>query len=178
MEIRIAPLRLADAAPVALLQNRLWRATYAGLLPPAVLDARDDEASTRAWRDRAGVHERTGTSAEGARTLVAHDERDTPIGWASIGPPRDEDPPARTELWSLYVAEEHHGRGVAGRLLAATLPSSGAYLWVLDGNERAIAFYRKAGFVPDGGVRHDPRLGADEVRMLRRPDECRSGRIH
>lgn len=75
---------------------------------------------------------------------------------------------AHTELWSLYVATTHHGRGVAQQLLAAVLPSSSAvHVWVVRGNDRAIGFYRSAGFVPDGATQHDDAVGADELRMVR-----------
>ena len=39
---------------------------------------------------------------------------------------------------------------------------------VVEGADRAIAFYRKVGFEWDGTVKHDVRLAADEVRMVRR----------
>lgn len=85
-----------------------------------------------------------------------------------LGPPRDECPPTPAELWSLYAAPEHHGRGVAHALVTAALPSSHpAHLWVLDGNDRAIAFFRREGFALDGVVKHDDRVGADELRMVR-----------
>ena len=166
--VRITPLRADDAVVIARLQDELWRATYSDLLPLWVLDARDGVDNVARWRERATLHEESGRSSEGALTLVAHDEDGVAIGWASTGPPRDEDPPTDTELWSLYLASEHHGNGVAEQLVEAVLPSpSPAYLWVLAGNVRAMAFYRKVGFVPDGAVKHDPRLGADEVRMVR-----------
>lgn len=167
--VSLEPLTVPDAAPLAVLQNHLWRVTYAGLLPEEVLAARDDETNTERWRERARAHEVSGVSPEGTRTLVAHDAVGEPIGWVSTGPPRDESPPTETELWSLYVAAEHHGRGVAHRLVEAALPSpEPGHLWVLVGNERAIAFYRRIGFSPDGMVAHDARVGADELRMVRR----------
>lgn len=168
-EVSLAPLTVADAAPLAVLQNRLWRETYAGLIPAEVLAERDDERNIACWQERARVHEESGTSPDGARTLVAHEPTGAPIGWVSIGPPRDDAPPTPTELWSLYVAQEHHGRGVAAALVAAALPSSdAAHLWVFVGNERAIAFYRKLGFRPDGTIAHDAPMRVDELRMVRR----------
>ena len=170
MDTTIGPLVLEDAAVLGRLQNALWRLTYAGLLPEVVLAARDDETNTRRWQERARAHERDGRSPEGARTLVARDQAGEPIGWVSTGPPRDDDPPTGTELWSLYVDPRHHGHGVAQDLLAAALPSPApAHLWVVQGNERALGFYRKADFVPDGVTKHDERLGADELRMVRLP---------
>lgn len=174
----IRPLAPEDAAAVALLQNRLWRLTYTGLVPDHVLDARDDAVNTRAWQERAAVQAARGRSGEGAVTLVAHDDTGRPIGWASAGPPRDVDAPSDTELWSLYVAVEHQGTGLATRLLEAVLPSSSVHLWVLQGNDRALAFYRKVGFELDGTTTHDDRLGADELRMARTAGPTGSGRLH
>lgn len=173
--VGIRPLAPEDAEAVAALQNRLWRLTYTGLVPDDVLDSRDDAANTRAWQERATAQVATGRSGEGAVTLVAHDEAGTPVGWASTGPPRDVDAPTDTELWSLYVAVEHQGSGVAARLLEAALPSSSAHLWVLAGNDRANAFYRKVGFDLDGVTKHDPRLGAEELRMVRWADPPGAG---
>ena len=166
-DLLIAALRVEDAETVAVLQNSLWRLTYAGLLPLEVLAARDDETNIGVWRDRAAVHERDGRSAEGAVTLVAHDGAGVPVGWATTGPARDDDAPTATELWSLYVTPELHGAGVAQQLLAAVLPSSPAYAWVVRGNGRAIAFYRRSGFVLDGTTRLHEGLGAHELRMVR-----------
>ncbi|MGE9781496.1 N-acetyltransferase family protein [Janibacter sp. G368] len=164
----IAPLVQDDAAVPGRLHNALWRSTYAGLLPDEVLAARDDESSVRRWQERARAHEGAGVSPEGGRTLVAHDGAGAPIGWATVGPPRDASPPTPVELWSLYVAADHHGRGVAQALVAAALPDAqAAHLWVLVGNDRAISFYRKVGFVPDGVTEHDDAVGADDLRMVR-----------
>lgn len=166
--VEIAPLAVADAEVIALLHNHLWRVTYRGLVPDEVLAARDDAVNIALWRERAATHERTGRSAEGARTWVAHDESGRSVGWASSGPPRDDEaPPTPLELWSLYLATEHHGSGLARRLLDAAVPPGSAHVWVFRSNARAIAFYRKVGFAPDGTVAHDDRLGADELRMVR-----------
>ncbi len=67
---------------------------------------------------------------------------------------------------------------MATRLLEAVLPSTSAHLWVLRGNDRAIAFYRKVGFDLDGAAKHDPRLGAEELRMVRAAGPPGSGRLH
>ena len=52
-------------------------------------------------------------------------------------------------------------------LLDRTLGDRAAYLWVIEGNERAQAFYRKRGFVDDGGRTIDEPSGATEIRMVR-----------
>jgi len=55
--------------------------------------------------------------------------------------------PAHIELHLLYVHPDHHGTGLADRLLAAVLDPGPAYLWLVAGNARAERFYARRGFV-------------------------------
>lgn len=167
MPFAIRPLCQADAAALGSLHNRLWRISYTGLLPQEVLDARDDADSTDRWRKRALAHEVNGMSAEGCTTYVAHDEAGAPTGWAGSGPARDSNAPTPLELWALYVAPEHWGTGVASALIDVVLGPEPAYLWVLDGNERAAAFYRKVGFQLDDATTVFGETTAVERRMVR-----------
>ncbi len=145
----LGPLRAADAEVLGPMHVRLWHETYRSLLSPAVMAAaRGDEAgSTARWRERGLAHEREGRSSEGARTLVARVD-DRPVGWCTTGPPRDDRPAAPLEMWSLYLDPDHQGSGVAAELFAAAAPVGSLYLWVLEGNERAIAFTARSACAP------------------------------
>ena len=61
-------------------------------------------------------------------------------------------PPASTdlELHKLYALPRALGRGVGQAMLDTVIGQQPAYLWVMAGNPRAEAFYRRNGFVPDG----------------------------
>jgi ribosomal protein S18 acetylase RimI-like enzyme len=48
------------------------------------------------------------------------------------------------------VLQSHQGLGLGRKLLEAALGDGPASLWVAAQNERAIAFYRRFGFQPDG----------------------------
>ncbi len=73
------------------------------------------------------------------------------LGRVSAAPHRDmghvgED---REIMWKLYVRPDHHGTGTGSQLLAAVEELvEGPELWVevVEGNERAEAFYRARGF--------------------------------
>jgi ribosomal protein S18 acetylase RimI-like enzyme len=60
------------------------------------------------------------------------------------------------EIERFYVAHEWHGRGIAQQLMAcateAAIRADAATLWlaVWERNPRAMAFYRKSGFVDVG----------------------------
>ena len=91
------------------------------------------------------------------------------------------------EIQRLYVARGWHGKGVAHGLMAAcveemtTRGSDVVWLGVWERNPRAIAFYRKFGFVEVGD--HVFPLGSDPQRDIvmarsvagRRRPEQRSG---
>lgn len=63
---------------------------------------------------------------------------------------------APIELWRFYLAAEWHGRGLAQSLMAQVIDTArragAATLWlgVWERNPRAMAFYRKAGYVDVG----------------------------
>ena len=67
---------------------------------------------------------------------------------------------------ALYVRAEVYGNGVGRALFQVAIGSASAYLWVLDGNDRAIAFYERQGFGFDGATK--PEDVGLERRMVRR----------
>lgn len=75
-----------------------------------------------------------------------------------------------SELNRLYVLSKWHGLGVARDLMGAVLSTAArkksghVWLGVWERNEKAIAFYRKFGFVVIGA--HDFVLGTDAQRDL------------
>lgn len=146
--------RPADAGAMARVHVRSWRETYRGIMPDALLD--DPEAPAR--RERMWTTVLTDERYVGNAVAVAEAEGRI-VGIAMSGP-AGPDHEGR-ELQVLYLLAAHHGSGLGRRLLQAVVPDgSAAALWVADPNPRAQAFYRAAGFVPDGvtkveeGVRH------------------------
>ena len=147
-----------DAEALARLHVDVWEDAYTDLMPAAVFEERRATLPERADRWRRILLEapsRT-TVAEAAGGLV---------GFASVGPPRDGDVDVADELWALYVRASWWGKRVGHALLTEVLDDRPAYLWVLRGNDRAIAFYRKQGFVEDGVTQTDEH--DTEVRMVR-----------
>ena len=97
---------------------------------------------------------------------VARDD-DGIVGMATAGPGRDDDAPAALELYAINVLRRAHGTGLADDLMAVAVGDRAAYLWVLEGNDRALAFYRRHGFVDEGGRKPEPDTGVVEIRMAR-----------
>jgi GNAT superfamily N-acetyltransferase len=148
----------AEAEPLVALHEACWREAYADLLSTATID--------RVFADRpaAVARRREHLADPTAPTWVV--ERDGElVGFATAGPARLDDPPVDLELRAIYVRASAWGTGLGHALLAAALGERAAYLWVLAGNERALGFYRRHGFVPDGVEEEHPE--GLHVRLVR-----------
>jgi ribosomal protein S18 acetylase RimI-like enzyme len=138
---------------------RVWQEAYAGLLPDDYLAGLDPTFGPARWRERFG-------SSPEVSWWLARDE-DGIVGMVTSGPGRDEDAPVDLELYAINVLRRAHGTGLADDLMAHAIGDRPTYLWVLEGNDRAIAFYRRHGFADEGGRKPEPDTGAVELRMAR-----------
>ena len=139
-------LRLAgpsDASAIAALHADSWRRHYRGAYSDAFLDG--DVAADRlaVWTDRLGRRDPRSC------TLLAEDESGL-IGFAHTV--FDEDPTWGALLDNIHVSHPHQRRGVGSCLLARTAEAvanratgTGLYLWVLEQNSDAQAFYEAYG---------------------------------
>ena len=160
--MRIVPAEVADAEALTDLHLDVWEQAYADLMPTAIFRER------RAGRARRIEQWHAILTAASSTNLLAWGDHGHLLGFASTGPGRDE---PRTELpglelMALYVRAEVYGGGVGYALCEAAIGSSPAYLWVLDGNERAIRFYERQGFGFDAATK--PEEVGLERRMVRR----------
>lgn len=150
-----------------MVQVASWRSAYAGLLPDAFLAAMDVAAQAERWRV---ILVEAGTSATVAEVGTRV------VGFVAVGAPLAAAPPGTAWLYALYVDAAFWGTGAGHLLHEAGLENlradgcSRAELWVLRGNERAIAFYRRHGWSRDGREqtdRHLPGVELDEVGFSR-----------
>ncbi|MET9873728.1 GNAT family N-acetyltransferase [Actinacidiphila glaucinigra] len=139
-----------DIDAVAAVRVRGWQTAYAGIVPQSYLDAMDagaDAERRKEWFDAGGKR---------VDNLVATDGGEV-TGWAALGPYRGEPDDAEVgELYALYVRPDRIGRGAGRALMDAVRARAGERgfrslrLWVLADNARALRFYERAGFAPDG----------------------------
>jgi ribosomal protein S18 acetylase RimI-like enzyme len=156
-EISIRRAVPADAEALTELHLDCWDDAYTGLMPQQVLDVRRADAAARVDRWRAILE-------QNENTQVA-ESPDGLVGFVSAGPGRDNDVDTDLELWALYVRAGRWDTGIGYALLEAAIGDRAAYLWVLEGNDRAIRFYERQGFRRDGTLdEHDEGL---HVRMVR-----------
>jgi ribosomal protein S18 acetylase RimI-like enzyme len=164
-EFEVVPATESDCRAVAELHVASWRAAYAEILPPDYLAGLSVDRREASWRQ---------VLAEARSELLLARRGDAVVGFTSFGRSRDQDaPPARGEVWAIYVHPDAWSCGVGRRLLDATrerLVATGhdsVSLWVLAGNARAIRFYAAAGFEIEPGTEKEFELGGVRVREVR-----------
>jgi ribosomal protein S18 acetylase RimI-like enzyme len=157
-EVTVRPATLADIRAVAEFQTDTWNENYATMVPAEYLAKMTVETREVRWGARIRAGERRMLLAlRGGRI----------IGAVSFGEREDERPGPRLELMSLYISATERSSGLGARLLELALDGRGSVLWVFEANERAIAFYRRHGFLPDGERTIDADTGLPEVRLSR-----------
>lgn len=164
LEVLIRSATVDDADPIARVHVESWREAYTGVVPADYLAALDVDRRGEEWRTRLS------DLGRGEHVWVAQ-EGDEVLGFASLGPSRDEDADRATlEIPAIYLEPSAWGRGVARELMRtvlATVPAGTAVtLWVLEANERARHFYRRNGFQPDGTERLD-EIGGQYLKEIR-----------
>ena len=132
----------ADAVAVAQLHAESWRRHYRGAYSDAFLDGDVLADRVAVWTDRLREPD------PGRFTILAEDAG--LVGFANTV--FDDDPAWGALLDNLHVADGHKRRGIGSRLLTITAEavtrrtdSTGLYLWVLEQNVEAQAFYAARG---------------------------------
>ena len=133
-----------DAARIANVHVKTWRATYQGILPQSFLNNFTEDQRAIAW---VRIMKHMGGN-EGV--LVSENLDGEIVGFVSYGPIRSVIPGHEGEISSLYILpgyqKEGHGRrlflAASNRLAKAGL--SGLAVWMLRDNP-AGAFYKRMG---------------------------------
>lgn len=165
-EVMVRPAEAGDAEQIAKVHLASWRHAYTGVISEEYLARLDVEGRIARWR--------TVLAEEPDTQVWVADDDGHIIGFASLGPSRDEDADRTTmEIYTIYLEPSVWGQGVARDLmrtvLAAVPEGAPVTLWVLSANERARHFYRRNGFTPDGVERVEEFDGEalTEVRYRR-----------
>lgn len=152
-----------DAKLISYINATSWRETYRGILPDDFLRRLPNDywvPSVRTWL------------ASGQLYGVIALEDNRPVGCCIYGHSRDTQRSNWGEIVSLYVLPDCMRRGVGGALLRRALQLlqedgySSCYLWAIEGNRIADAFYRKHGFTPTA-ERFAYRIGGEDVADIR-----------
>lgn len=165
MPITYRPATSEDIDGIALVFLSCWRGSYAAVLPRRLVEMMTDEEAAALW---------TRVLGEARRGDVIVAESTGAAGPAILGVTRfARGDDGEGAVNSLYVSPLAQGQGVGSRLLTAAadaLAAAGAttaHLWVFESNAPSIAFYRRQGWLPDGGARVQEAFGEPEIRLVR-----------
>jgi ribosomal protein S18 acetylase RimI-like enzyme len=165
-DLRFRPAEAGDAAAVAGLHADSWRRHYRGAYSDAFLDGDVEGYLLARWTERLGEPDpldRTIVAELGGEVVgLAHARLGADVTWGAL-------------LDNLHVAHGLKRSGIGTRLLALTArevldsaPGSGLYLWVLEQNTAAQAFYAaRGGSCVETAVASPP--GGDPARLNGRP---------
>lgn len=166
--LTLRPATAADASLLATLHAASWQATYRELLPAAYLESEVDAERAAYWRARMEA-----PGEERRLVLIAEFEAQpgerTPVGFVCAE--RQPGSPWGVLLDNLHALPAHQGVGVGKRLMQAAQAWARAqgetqlYLYVLDGNAPAIAFYERQGWKYSGA--EPDRMGGIDITALR-----------
>jgi len=166
--IRLA--RLDDASGIAQVHVKTWRVAYKGLVEDGYLASLSVKDREMTWRERM-----INNQAKLQFSFVA-EVNGTVVGFCVIGKSADDRAKENVgELYALYVLPEYWRKKIGTALFKKgyakliQLGFSIVTLWVLKGNERAIAFYSKYGFDPDGEEKDEDKNGytLHKLRMMK-----------
>lgn len=143
MDYRIRRATPEDAEAVVHMHTMAHEECYAYQLSPEFFRARRASIPER-------IEQRRQFLAAPDPRFIALDESNEVVGLADAGPGLDDDGPEHLEVYAIYILRRTYGSGLGAALLHAAIGESPAYLWVLEDNPRARAFYLKHGFQPDG----------------------------
>ena len=153
----------ADAGLISHIHATSWRKDYRSLIAGDYLDRLPDNywvPSVQAWLSGGQV----------GGLLILEDGK--PVGACLYSRGRDEAYADWGEIISLYLLPEATRRGLGGQLLEEAMRlmredgHGHFYLWAIEGNTAADAFYRKHGFRPtEEQVRY--QIGGQDVVDVR-----------
>jgi len=133
-----------DVEAIAALHADRWRRNYRGAYSDSFLDKDVFADRLAVWTDRLQRVDRSNectivAQCDGAILGFAHTILNADQHWGAL-------------LDNLHVRHDLKGGGIGTRLMAETAravlegaPSSGLFLWVLEGNKAAQAFYQARG---------------------------------
>jgi L-amino acid N-acyltransferase YncA len=163
--MQVVHATLEDARSIAEIHVNTWRSAYASILPTDYLASLSVDRRETMWSE---------CIAAGTPELLIAKAKGVALGWLSFGQCRDQAAPKNEgEVWALYVSPSSWSTGV-GRMMwlrARELMLAQGFrscsLWVFPQNDRAIRFYRAAGFASDGAEPKSFELGGTHLQEVR-----------
>ncbi|MES2068895.1 MAG: GNAT family N-acetyltransferase [Pseudomonadota bacterium] len=144
MSISLRRATMDDAAAIAEVRIKSWRATYRGMIPDAYLDDMKLEDSTAHWAKILEV------ASERVCVFVAESEGEI-VGFASGMLLKETKLGLDAELTAVYLSPSLQRAGIGRRMVQEVAKAcraqgaTGLLVWVISGNKPARKFYESLG---------------------------------
>lgn len=159
--------RPADAAAIAAVQVRAWRAAYQDLLDPERLDQLTPATLVEVWRTAL-------TRMPDRHAVLVATAGEHVVGVAAVGPAEDRDArPMDADLSALLVDPAHQRQGHGSRLLSAAARAAAdagfewLRTWTPASDQARRGFLAEAGLEADGAGRRFEGPGGRQVAEIR-----------
>lgn len=163
------PLELAEIDAFTEFHVQCWKESYRDIMTEQFIEGLNFVGRSRWMAD--GIK-------DGSVCMLVAEIEGSFIGYIALTPPysdKDKERGRVVEMLGLYILPAYWGTGLAQALFDKAVEAIGGQpyeeltLWVIAANERAIGFYTKNGFTPDGSVNPgDPvKWPYPEIRMTR-----------
>lgn len=155
----LRPVTLDDAEAYVRCHVACLAETYPAIMPPEFVEQQRQAIPETVERTRTAWAAAAQQPEPRTHAWLALDDAGEVVGLVRSGPGTQDwefalgAPPTDVgwQLHHLYTRARTHGTGLGGRLLDLAVTDRETYLWILHGNARADRFYRRRGFVLDGG---------------------------
>ncbi len=167
--MNIRPATENDIPALAQIHVQGWKDAYGGLVYNEFLNVPTIEDRTQQWQEWIKIEE--------SGIQLAIDGDGTPVGLVSYGKLKTPPPgssPIRplysAEIYGLYLLPEYHRQGIGTALMKEAaqklqvMKHKSLCLWVLEGNKRAVSFYKAKDGQRCG--KHDITLGPTTAREV------------
>lgn len=159
--MNIIPATAGDEIGIAQAHVNAWQTAYRGIVADNFLDELDVADRAKRW---------AAILQDPACTLLVAKDDDRLLGFVSFGKSREKGSGAADgEIWTMYVNPTHWRNGVGKALMGRALSAlekqgfANVWVWVLQDNLQAIAFYSSCGFVLEPDSRRLFNLGEQEL---------------
>ena len=156
----IQDAQASDLQEIAEFHVEVWQEAYAGMMDAEYLRNLSVDQRVQQWQQSLAA-------APEYRILVARTAAGAFLGFGSVQE-HDAAEHLGLELHTLNLKPAARGIGLAAAMISQLLAERGAYAWVVEGNERAVEFYRKVGFELTEERRPDAEAKVDDLMMVRR----------
>lgn len=139
-------LQEKDMEIICKIVNDNWRSVYAGYVNEQLLN--DNGCFDRKKRMEADF-------LSGRLSNYIYECNGNIVALLSVGDTVDNDKIGAFEVWRIYISKDYQNQGIGNQLLNFAEQKAFKYaykeivIWAFKGNEKAISFYKKHGYIKD-----------------------------